>query len=213
MTLILEVNLALEILNVSASIGTPSRNDCARAMRKERLEVFLRPRVVAYVRVAVNETRRHVTLRGIQDVSCAPLRMLRAPTAVANSPVENGNLDAVQNLAGIDVNEFTAGNDKIGFDLAHGVANESSEGLFRMSHAQVFNSNKQRLLKPILRALVSSPHWIFNQSMSNIALSPVCWQVSIRFMIRGGSISYKIDAHCSKELALDLQAELRGKVS
>jgi hypothetical protein len=75
--------------------------------------------------------------------------MLRAPTDVANSPVENGNLDAVQNLAGIDVNEFTAGNDKIGFDLAHGATNESSEGLFRMSHAQVFSTKKQRLLRPI----------------------------------------------------------------
>lgn len=111
---------------------------------------------MADMRMAVDETRGDVRVRGIEDLRRAPVRMPCVRADIANSPIENSHLDAVQNLAGIDVNEFTTGNDQIGFDLAHGAAKESSKRLFRASHDRVFSTKKQ------LAKTVSARHHSFD---------------------------------------------------
>lgn len=116
-------------------------------MGKKRLEVFVRSRVVAYMRMAINETGSHMTTRRIDDLRRAPLGMPRARTDIANTAVKNSHLDTVQDFARIDVNELTAGNDEISFDLAHGGANEFFQCAFGRSHGQVFSMKNQPLPK------------------------------------------------------------------
>jgi hypothetical protein len=69
--------------------------------------------------VSVDKTRRNIEAAYVQDFRRLATRVSGARTDVTYSPVKYRNLHSIEDFSGINVYNFSAGNDKIGFHFSH----------------------------------------------------------------------------------------------
>src|SRR5215831_19640194 len=95
------------------------RHERRRPVREVCLKIFVGPAVVADVGVSIDKTRRNIEPAGIQDFRRLATRVSSAWADVTDSPIKYRDFHTVEDFAGIDVDEFPAAHDKIGFHLSH----------------------------------------------------------------------------------------------
>ena len=78
------------------------------------------------MRVGVDKTRRDEATRGIENLGRIAARVLGAGADVTDSAVEDGDLHTFENFTGIDVDEFSASDNQIGFDLPERASDKTS---------------------------------------------------------------------------------------
>ena len=103
-------------------------------MRKISLQVFVRSAVVGYVGVPVDESRREVKLPRVENLRCIALRMLGARPHIANPSVQDSDFHSFENFTRVNIDNFSARNNEIRFDLTRSSPNESLELRFRSGH-------------------------------------------------------------------------------
>ena len=83
--------------------------------------------------VGVDKTRRDEATRGIENFAGFAARVLGAGPDVTDPAVENRDLHPFENFSGVDVDEFSAADNEIGFDLPERAADKASKLLLDTS--------------------------------------------------------------------------------
>src|SRR5690348_14774888 len=112
-------------------------NQGCSAARNKGLKIFEGPRVMANVRVPVDKARGDVGACTIDDLGARAAIALGARADIANPTVEYADFNAGKNFAGIDVDQFAAGDNEIGFKLPHCAADQSSQFFLGSGHGSL----------------------------------------------------------------------------
>lgn len=120
-------------------------NQGGSAAGNEGLKIFEGARIMADVRVAVDKAWRDVGACTFYDLGTRAAIAFGARADIANPAVEYGYFDAGKNFAGIDVDQFAAGDNEIGFNLTQCAADQSSQFFLSSGHGSLCGTKALRL--------------------------------------------------------------------
>ena len=128
------------------------------AVGRVGLQQFEGAAEMADVGMGIDESGRDPPAPGVDDPGLVAAGMIGAGPHVTDPPLAPGHLHAVQQLAGVDVDQAPAGDQQVGLDLAHAGAYQALDRVSGLPH-------RSCLTLPCTRPILAPSFPVFSPSI------------------------------------------------